>query len=87
MLYDLIKEGGLVIFICSIIPLAFTAIIGLIVGLIQTATQIQEQSFIFLIKMLAISTLGYLSSTYFVNYLKSFLVNCFLIVEKIGQIS
>ena len=87
MLYDLIKEGGMVIFICSIIPLAFTALIGLLVGLLQTATQIQEQSFIFLIKMLAISILGYFSSTYFVNYIKSFIVNCFLVIERIGHMS
>jgi len=42
-----------VLFICSGIPILASAAVGLVVAILQTATQVQEQSFVFLAKITA----------------------------------
>ena len=49
------REGCLLVMVISGLPLAIGAGVGLLVAVIQTATQIQEQSITYVVKLSAVS--------------------------------
>lgn len=53
-IYERVYEALLLILIISGPPIALASIIGLFVAIIQAATQIQEQTFAFAVKMVAV---------------------------------
>lgn len=67
-----IKQSFLMVLLFSGIPLVTSSVVGLIVAVLQSATQIQEQSLVYLVKFITISTVfGVLGGWYaseLVNY-------------------
>lgn len=55
MVSSLLKDGLCLVVLCSLVPLSVSAISGLIVSLLQTATQIQEQTTPYIIKLVSFS--------------------------------
>mgnify|MGYP000039620307 CR=1 FL=1 len=55
MLDEYLKQAFLMVAVVSGIPLAISSLAGLLVAVLQTATQIQEQSISFLVKVGVIS--------------------------------
>ena len=57
MFGEYLQQCLLMIFLCSGIPLLFSSAAGLMVAVIQTATQVQEQTILFLVKFCTVAAL------------------------------
>jgi flagellar biosynthesis protein FliQ len=68
----LISKAFVCVAIVSGVPLITTSLVGLIVAVLQATTQIQEQSFMFLVKISTISLLFFLGGTYLLQYIIAF---------------
>jgi flagellar biosynthetic protein FliQ len=58
MITDLMKESVYVIAVTSGLPLLLAAIVGLVVSVLQAATQIQEQSVPYVLKLSSVLVVG-----------------------------
>jgi type III secretory pathway component EscS len=68
-------------FVC-VVPLLCTTCCSLVVAFLQTITQIQEQSLLFLVKLIAIIILLCLAGTTIADLLQAFTVSTF---EMLGR--
>ena len=50
-----VREGLLLVLLLSAPPLLASLLVGLIVGIVQTATQVHEQTLVFVPKLVAVS--------------------------------
>lgn len=51
---DLVDEYSRFILVCTVVPLGVSALVGLAVGIVQAATQIQEQTIMYTVKLIAV---------------------------------
>lgn len=65
------------ILVLSALPICVATLIGLLVGLIQTVTQLQEQTLPFGIKLLCISVFFFLTSGWYGEKIMSFSTEVF----------
>lgn len=82
------REGFMMVLICSALPLLCSSIIGLLVAILQTATQIQEQTISYLAKFLTVSLVFYLGAEFFsaqILRLITELLNSMALLGKIGS--
>lgn len=63
MFASCLRESFLLVVIFSIVPLGATSLCGLICAMLQTATQIQEQSITYALKFAVISLIIFLLSS------------------------
>lgn len=73
----LIYESLWMVFIFSAIPLLISSFFGLIVSIIQAATQIQEQSISFFVKFISISVTLFAFTPLAIRELVVFIQNIF----------
>ena len=65
MFAALLERSFLLVIICSALPLVAASAAGLVIALIQTATQIQEQSITYVVKLgAAVAVLALLAGWY-----------------------
>jgi type III secretion protein S len=72
-----LMEALTMVAVISAIPLAASALTGLLLGLIQAATQVQEQSFVYAAKISSAAAALYWTRAYWIFELQhSFLESC-----------
>ncbi|MCK5787860.1 MAG: flagellar biosynthetic protein FliQ [Chlamydiia bacterium] len=81
---SIIKESLLIITIVSAPPVIACSFVGLVVAIIQSATQIQEQSIAFLAKLMTVFLIMLLFADWSGRYLGSYFRK---IIDAIPQIS
>jgi type III secretory pathway component EscS len=81
-----LKQAFLVTLVVSGIPLLASALSGMIVGVIQTATQIQEQSISFVVRFGVISLVFAVLFEWFASQLVQFLQQLLLSLPSLGRI-
>ena len=79
---DLFVEAGVLTSICSLAPLTASMIIGLLIGALQAATQIQEQSLGFIAKIVALAGVLLVGGTAMADALQQFMVESLMRVEQ-----
>ncbi|MFM1846750.1 MAG: Bacterial export protein family 3 [Pseudomonadota bacterium] len=67
MFEELVEQYARYILVCTAWPLGIGAACGLMIGVLQAATQIQEQGIIYLVKLIAVTTVLWLGSDYFLE--------------------
>lgn len=60
MFYEVSRQALIFIGLASLIPLGGASIVGLIVSILQAATQIQEQTISFLIRILTVAAITFI---------------------------
>lgn len=53
MAYELIQSGLLLFLICSGVPLGLAALVSILLAVLQSATQVQEQTVQFVVRVVA----------------------------------
>ena len=71
--------------VLSIFPVAVATIVGLVVGLFQTVTQIQEQTLPFGIKLIAVILCLYLLSGWSGEYLMNYAIEMLELATQVKQ--
>jgi len=69
---ELLHEGFILVIICSALPLAVASLAGLVVAVLQTATQIQEQSISYAVKFASVAIVLTLCATWYQESLSDF---------------
>jgi flagellar biosynthesis protein FliQ len=77
VLLDLGRQAVLLIIMCSAPMLAATLIIGLVVSIMQAMTQVQEQSLVFVPKVLGVFLALALFGPWILNTMLTFTANLF----------
>ena len=83
---EYVKQAFLLVVILSAIPLLVSSLVGLVVALVQAATQIQEQSIQFVIKLAALCMVLFFLSEWGTQQLTDFVRNILGSVEELGRI-
>ena len=65
MLIVYMERAMVLVILLSALPLSVAALAGLVISILQTATQIQEQSVSFLVKLVAVSATLALASAWY----------------------
>jgi type III secretory pathway component EscS len=60
MFGSLVSEACWVVVVCSGVPLAVAAVVGLLLAVVQGVTQIQEQTIVFVAKFVAVGVVLWL---------------------------
>ena len=85
MFSSVIKEGFFLVLVCSLVPLVFCAISGLIISLIQALTQIQEQSIGYVVKFFTLCAVLWCFSDLIQTRLITFIQECINGLSYLGQ--
>lgn len=85
MFDQFIKQTVILVLIGSIGPLICSSALGLLVSIVQTATQIQEQSISFLVKFLVICTIMLCFGPWYLNLLIQLFKDFFSSVVLFGS--
>lgn len=80
----LANEGLWLILILSLLPLLASLVVGLVVSLFQTLTQIQEQTLTFVPKIIAIFLVIMISGGWMMDTLREFAVRAFDMMLQIS---
>ncbi len=80
-----IQQACLLVLILSTVPLALSSGLGLLVAVLQAATQIQEQSIVFTAKILAFSALAYFGGSLGANAVQEFFLANMDLVIALGR--
>ncbi len=80
----LANEGLWLILILSLLPLLASLVVGLVVSLFQTLTQIQEQTLTFVPKIIAIILVIMISGGWMMDTLREFAVRVFDMMLQIS---
>ena len=83
---EYIKQAFLLVIILSAIPLFVSSLAGLLVSFLQAATQIQEQSIVFVAKLAALSMALFLISGWGAQQIGSFVQSVFISIEELGRL-
>ena len=86
MLSVYISQCLVIVLVLSIGPLILSSTVGLVVALVQTATQIQEQSLSFLVKFLTICCMAVVGGNWFLYTLKSMFEEFLLSLAGMGNL-
>lgn len=81
----MIQQGILLILLVSGLPLLGSAVIGFVVAVLQAATQIQEQSVPYLIKIAAAGLIGFVCHNWLWAKLVGFTQTLFSLIASLGQ--
>jgi flagellar biosynthetic protein FliQ len=85
MIADLIKESVYVIAVTSGLPLLLAAFVGLVVSVLQAATQIQEQSVPYVLKLGSVVLVGILFGSAGLDLLVQYVQRIFSAVGHFGM--
>ena len=86
MLEVYLRETLIIVALVSGIPLAVSSLVGLLVAVLQAATQIQEQSISFCSKFIAVGAVGALLSGWFCRKLVDFFQMVLVSIASLGQL-
>lgn len=81
---QIFREALMTILLVSAPMLGIGMIVGLVVSIFQTTTQIQEQTLTFVPKMVAIFLSIILFGAWMIRTLLNFTINMFSMIERIG---
>lgn len=84
MFTRLANEGLWLILILSLLPLLASLIVGLVVSLFQTLTQIQEQTLTFIPKIFAIILVIMITGGWMMDTLREFSTKAFDLMLKVS---
>ncbi len=87
MFAEYIRQALLVVFVVSIIPLFLSSAVSLLFAVIQSATQIQEQSIGHLVKLLTLGAVYFAGGSYFCSLMVRFFTESFQSVSLWGGIA
>ena len=76
MLIDLVSHGLWLMLALSGVPLLISSLTGLFVAVIQAATQIQEASIVYLVKVLTLFGVVYCGGCLFLEFILDFIRQC-----------
>ncbi len=83
----LLEQAFFLVLLLSALPLGCSMLVGLVVGVLQAATQVQEQTLSFVPKALAVAAVLYFAGPYcsaeLVRYLSGLLGNLHLLLRGI----
>lgn len=79
------KEALLIVIVLSGLPIGFAALSGLIAAVMQTATQIQEQSITFAVKFLTVVACLALLRDYYLQECQEFFIKLISSVAMLGS--
>jgi flagellar biosynthesis protein FliQ len=79
-----LQQSFMMVILCSGIPLAAGALAGLIVSILQTATQIQEQSIVYLVKFSAVCAVLTLMAPWFSSVLLHYMTELLQSLARLG---
>lgn len=85
MFDQFIKETFLVTLLFTLIPLLASAVVGLVLGVVQAATQIQEQSISYVGKFLSSAFIIALISTWFQSEMVRLFQSIFSAMASLGR--
>lgn len=80
-----LKQVFFIVLLGSAVPLVFSSISGLIISVLQTATQVQEQSITFLFKFLSLCAVIYFGADWFVAEMIRFMAELIKSIEFLGR--
>ena len=83
----LLGKACLCVALVSGIPLGVTAAVGLVVAVVQAATQVQEQSFLYLTKLVTVGVLFFLTGSLLLQYIVAFFVDVFTSFHYLGVLA
>ncbi|MCB0331850.1 MAG: flagellar biosynthetic protein FliQ [Bdellovibrionales bacterium] len=78
MYLEIAKEGILIVLIISGVPLVVSMVSGLVIALLQSATQIQEQSVQHIVKIATFCGVLLVGGAFFQNLLLRYFTECLL---------
>lgn len=81
-----LKQTFFLVIIASGLPLMASAVIGLLVSIVQAATQIQEQSIGYLLRLLAVSLVIVLCGDWVASQLVTFFQETMATIPLLGQL-
>lgn len=79
-----LKQGFFVVLICSGIPLLCSSLTALSISIIQAATQVQEQTSVYLARCISMFVVLYLLSTWLWSELMHFFEEIFSAIAQLG---
>lgn len=82
---QIIKESMILVVLVSAPPVIGCVVVGLIVAIIQSATQVQEQSISFLTKLVVVTITAMLFGDWGARYLGSFFMKIINSIQYIGN--
>jgi flagellar biosynthesis protein FliQ len=77
------RESLLLIAIISGVPLLGCVITGLTISIFQAATQVQEQSVTFLVKLMTVGAMFILCGEWFVSEILNFIGGCLAGIQQV----
>ena len=80
-----IKQSFILVMLISGIPLLVSCLVGLIISVMQAATQIQEQSISYFAKFISVSLVIAISASWFSRELVNFMQVLFSSITYIGR--
>lgn len=83
ILLDVIAQAAIALLYMSILPLSASMSVGLLLGVLQAVTQVQEQSLTFVAKILAAACTLYLSRNIWLAELAACFQSAF---DSVGQL-
>ncbi len=84
MFLEIAKEGIVIILILSGVPLVVSMVSGLLVALLQSATQIQEQSVQHIVKIASFCGVLLVGGAFFQNLLLRYFTECLSQASLLG---
>lgn len=86
MFDSFVRETFILTLLVSALPLVVSSFVGLVVGVIQTATQIQEQNLVYVLRFLSVSAVLYFCADWIMQKLISFLQMSLSSLEFFGKL-
>ncbi len=80
-----IRNTFILVIVFSGIPLLVSSVCGLVISIMQAATQIQEQSLSYLVKSLTVSIVFYLLSNFYASESVKFFQEMLGGIERLGR--
>lgn len=80
-----IKQSFILVMLISGVPLLVSCIVGLVISVLQAATQIQEQSISYFAKFISVSLVIAISAGWFSSELVGFMQTLFASITYIGR--
>ncbi len=85
LIETLASQAAFLVLVCCGVPLIASAGSGLVIAILQTATQIQEQTIQYISKLLVLMLTTYFCGAWMLQALSQFFIDAFLAMAIIGN--
>ena len=86
MFDSFVRETFILTLLISALPLVVSSVVGLLVGILQTATQIQEQNLVYVLRFMSVSAVLYIFVDWITEKLVTFLQLSLSSLEYFGRL-